>query len=102
MRVNLQEYYWLSTRCSATFGRPSLIIGSCRLKKEHARETSAKVLVRWATGTRLTNRLPKPGLVTLSLERRDTQVQTGYTVRRVNNSQFQFKGAQGEYTYLPV
>ena len=64
MRVNLQEYYWLSTRCSATFGRPSLIIGSCRLKKEHARETSAKVLVRWATGKRLTNRLPKPSLVT--------------------------------------
>ena len=45
-----------------------------------------KALVRWATGKKSTNRLPKLSLLTLPpLERRDIQVQPGCTGRRVTN-----------------
>ena len=56
-------------------------------------------VVRRATGKRLSNRLPHLSLLALPspLERRDIQVQTGCTGRRVTNSRFQFMGAQGEY-----
>ena len=48
-----------------------------------------KVLVRWATGKRLTNRLPNLSLITFSpLER------TGYTGRRATNTRFQLLGIQ--------
>ena len=44
-----------------------------------------KALVRWATGKRLTDRLPKLSLITLPpLEL------TGYTGQRVTNTWFQF------------
>ena len=50
------------------------------------------------TGKRLIIRQPKLSLQhPPPLERRDVQVQTGYTGRRVTNSRFQFLGAKGEY-----
>ena len=53
------------------------------------RGTPVKGLVCWATGKRLTIRLPKLSLTnTPALERRDTRVQTGYSGRRVTNSRF--------------
>ena len=56
------------------------------------------ILVRWATGKRLTNHQPKVSLIKFSpLGRKDIQVQTQYTGRHATNSRFQFLGAQGEY-----
>ena len=54
-----------------------------------------KALVRWATGKRLTDRLPKLSLITL--DRPDI-----YTGRRVTNSRFQFRGTQGVFFWFDM
>ena len=55
-----------------------------------------KALVRWAIGERLTNRLPKLIVTTLSppSEQRDVPVQTQYTGRRVTHTRFKFMGTE--------
>ena len=60
-------------------------------------QVHVKALVRWATGERITNRLPpKLSLMTSSLfpPWNWPHIHTG---RRATNSRFQFMGAQGEY-----
>ena len=57
-----------------------------------------QALVRCAISKRFIERLPELTLMTPSpLELQNVQIQTGYTGRRVNNSRFQFLGAQGGY-----
>ena len=56
-----------------------------------------KALVRWAAGKSYQSPTPTTPLTLSPLERRDLQVQTGYTGRRVTSTLFQFMVAQGEY-----
>ena len=60
-------------------------------------EGDVKALVRWATGKRLTDRLPKLSLTTLSpLE------QTRYTGQRVTNTWFKSLGIQKYFSVLDM
>ena len=56
-------------------------------------------LVRWATGNQLPTQT-KPYNTLAPLERRDIQIQTGYTGRRVTNSRVQFLGTQGGQVFF--